>query len=406
MKFGKLTVIGDSQNAGYVICRCECNTVKEVNKNHLISGRIRSCGCDRKRLITEAIMNKFRVENAGQLHLTPEQIEMTKTADNFKELLMKFDKKPTIYELTQVTGLSKSRLLVKIHSFGLESLVDIAPLQSRYEDELLKIFEGSVHSYKLPSGKEIDVYIPEAKVGIEFDGNYWHSELKKDRYYHMYKTMEAANNGIRLINIFEYEWNDESRKEKIIRHVKNIINTKKNIIYARKCDVAEISNDEAKLFLNEYHLQGGINAEINLGLKYEGNLIGVMTFGKPRFNYRDYEIYRLAYKDSVGVVGGSEKLLKYFINKYKPKGIVSYCDLAKFTGDTYLKMGFKNESVEPNYVWYSFSEQKVLTRYQTTKDKLVKLNSENVNKTEADIMHDLGYFRIYDCGVVRYTLDM
>ncbi|MDD3628151.1 MAG: hypothetical protein PHV06_12625 [bacterium] len=56
---------------------------------------------------------------------------------------------------------------------------------------------------------EIDVFIPELNVGIEFNGLYWHSELFKDKDYHQKKMLFFANKGIKLFQIFEDSWVNE-----------------------------------------------------------------------------------------------------------------------------------------------------------------------------------------------------
>ena len=35
----------------------------------------------------------------------------------------------------------------------------------------------------LPSGKELDIFIPSKKIAVEFDGLYWHNEINKDKDY-------------------------------------------------------------------------------------------------------------------------------------------------------------------------------------------------------------------------------
>lgn len=158
-------------------------------------------------------------------------------------------------------------------------------------------------------------------------------------------------------------------------------------------------------FQNKYHLQSGVNASINLGLFYKNELIGVMTFGRPRFNREyQYELIRIAYKAKTVVVGGSEKLFKHFIKKYNPVDIISYCDISKFTGRIYKKLGFEfNGYTEPSYVWVN-GKNDVLQRYQTMKYKLIdKLGlDKNTSFTERDITETIGYFRVYNCGNARY----
>lgn len=280
---------------------------------------------------------------------------------------------------------------------------------NKYENELLNIFgNGKVHDRVMLNGMEIDVYYPEERVGIEFNGNYWHSELFKDSKRHFNKTVSAVKNGIRLIHIFEYEWDDKDKRDKIISLVNNSLNKiNKKIIYARKTVVKEISREDAKVFLEKYHLNGYSNSGVHIGTYYSDELIGVMTFGAPRFNNEEqWELIRLAYRNDINIVGGSNKMFKHFINRYNPKSIVSYCDLAKFTGNVYLGLGFRFvKFTKPNYVWFGLSNHKVISRYRTNRENLIKkleLDSD-CNLTESDIMHCFYYVKIYDCGNAKYV---
>ena len=51
-------------------------------------------------------------------------------------------------------------------------------------------------------GNELDIYIPNKNIAFEFDGLYWHSEIKKtDKKYHLNKTDMCLSKGIQLIHI-------------------------------------------------------------------------------------------------------------------------------------------------------------------------------------------------------------
>lgn len=83
---------------------------------------------------------------------------------------------------------------------------------SKYEVELhewLKsIYSGSILlNSKIPnSSLELDFYLPDKKLAIEFNGDYWHSTRFKDKNYHLRKTQLCQDLGINLIHIFEFEW--------------------------------------------------------------------------------------------------------------------------------------------------------------------------------------------------------
>lgn len=57
-RFGKLVVL---KELGYrrVLCRCDCGNVKEINKSHLLSGDIVSCGCEQKMSAIKARASKL-----------------------------------------------------------------------------------------------------------------------------------------------------------------------------------------------------------------------------------------------------------------------------------------------------------------------------------------------------------
>ena len=98
---------------------------------------------------------------------------------------------------------------------------------------------------------------------------------------------------------------------------------------------------------------------MNIGLFQSEQLVQVMTFGRPRYNKSyEYELLRLCSHDCYAVVGGAEKLFKYFIKAYKPQSIISYCDTSKFTGDVYYRLGFTlKQQTKPNKIWSKSSDK-------------------------------------------------
>jgi len=86
-------------------------------------------------------------------------------------------------------------------------------------------------------------------------------------------------------------------------------------------------------------------------LFYKNELIGVMTFGKSRFNKKyQYEIHRLCFKNNHRVIGGASKLFSVFLKEHNPESIISYCDKRYANGKVYDKLGFHLEKeTKPNY---------------------------------------------------------
>lgn len=215
--------------------------------------------------------------------------------------------------------------------------------------------------------------------------------------YHLNKTKLANENGFNCIHVFD--WDD---KDKIINMF-----LPKSILYARQCEVKEISLKEANDFLNLYHLQNGLmKQDICLGLFYNDNLVEVMTFGKPRYNKNyDYELLRLCTHKDYKVTGGTKKLFKYFLDNYKPNSIISYCDKSKFSGEVYTRLGFtlKGEA-KPSRHWYNIKEKKHITDNLLRQRGFDQLFGTNYGKgtSNDELMLEHNFVEVYDCGQSTY----
>lgn len=234
-------------------------------------------------------------------------------------------------------------------------------------------------------------YTHNSTIGCGFNGHY-ENKLPKD--YHLNKSLLAQENGYFCIHVFDWDdWN------KIINRF-----LPKQKIYARQCELKEIKNKkELDNFLNLYHLQNTCRAQkIKLGLYYDNKLIEVMTFGKPRYNKNyEWELLRLCTHKDYNVVGGSERLFKYFINKYNPNNnnIISYCDYSKFSGEVYERLGMEfKELTNPNCNW-SKGKQKITNNLlmQRGADQLIGTN-DGKGTSNKDIMIRENWKEIYDCG--------
>jgi len=90
-------------------------------------------------------------------------------------------------------------------------------------------------------GKELDIFLPDHNIAIEFDGLYYHSNLFiDDKNYHLNKTIAADKKGIRLIHIFEDEW--MHKKDIVKSRLKSIIGLSEHKIFARKCFIKELNS--------------------------------------------------------------------------------------------------------------------------------------------------------------------
>ena len=121
--------------------------------------------------------------------------------------------------------------------YGVEqnlNLIHISPVQKLELDVLqfLKsIFNGKIETSKwgLISRYQLDIYIPDLKLAIEVNGDYWHQKdyLKDKCFKQLNKTNLCEQKGIRLIHIWEHEWhsNKEFIKSLLKLYLKNKIHS-------------------------------------------------------------------------------------------------------------------------------------------------------------------------------------
>lgn len=256
------------------------------------------------------------------------------------------------------------------------------------------------------NGLELDIVIPSRQFAIELNGVYWHTELKgKDKHYHLKKTQLTAKAGYQLMHIFDDEWLEKNALIKsMITHKLNLATSIK--AHARKCKVAVISKLEAENFLIANHLQGSCVDAFRLGAYYNERLIGVMTFGKARFEkQKRTELLRFAVKQGYHVPGLASKLLTAYKAEFNEE-LIAYADLRHSNGGVYAKLGFRELSRSAPAYWYvAVGDKKRYHRSYFMKHKLAnKLLMFDETLSESENMKLNAYTRIYDCGAIKLLL--
>jgi hypothetical protein len=250
---------------------------------------------------------------------------------------------------------------------------------------------------------ELDLYIPDLQIGIEYNGILWHSfgisypnnaekeSLLKNRASDKHKLCKERD--IKLITIYENEW---MLKKDIVKSIlMNKLGKTPTRIYARKCTYGDVDKKIASTFLEKNHIQGDCKFSNAYGLYYNNELVSLMCFGQRKITRGSskYELIRFCNKINTQVVGGASKILC----NSNIDNFISYCDLRYSSGELYKKLGMRliNQS-KPNY-FYTYDKINLLNRMNFQKHTLIKDETDNF-KTERVIMYERGYRRIYDCG--------
>ena len=286
-------------------------------------------------------------------------------------------------------------------------------VKSIYSNEIVE------NDRKIIYPKELDIYIPDKNVAIECDGLYWHSteqltskgqfmfssdEKKHYKNKQLIKTLLCEEKGIRLIHIFEDEWN--TKKEICKSILASSLGIYKQKIFARKCEVKEINLEDWKKFLHENHIQDYTFAEYRLGLYYKDELVQGIGITKSNHKQGEIELNRMVTKLNTQVIGGFSKLMSHSIKMWNFSKIYSYISRRLFDGKGYYASNFKIvKTNEPTYFYVKHGQR--FPRYNFMKNKIKKMYNKgelsywNENETEELIMNKNQFGKLYDCGTIK-----
>jgi len=312
---------------------------------------------------------------------------------------------PSLRE-TNIQNYAKSNLVVSKNRFV-----------SKYEHEIQEFLKSKNVKFEcnrqILIGKEIDILVEDKKIGIEFDGLKFHTEFfgHKSHTYHLEKTLKCNEKGYGLIHIFEDEF--VKHKEIVFSKISHILGLNNDLpkIYARdkKCTIRHIYANDAKNFLNENHIQGFVSSTVYLGAFYDNILIAVMLFKNGNIKNKGWELTRFATNIKYRCVGLGGKLFNYFIKTYSPSSVISFADrrwTVDMNNNLYTKINFKIEKIgRPDYRYYNEKVDRY-TRYHKmsfNKQTLSKKYGYPLTMTELEMARDLGYDRIWDCGLIKYV---
>lgn len=339
--------------------------------------------------------------------------------NNIKEYYLEFKELPTIHQLSSITNRHVTTVSNAIKNYNLNQFIlnsRSSYLVSIILRELQKLnisYDLNNRSILIDGGRrlEIDIYLPKYNLGIEVNPVSTHSvDVGRlglsSKNYHQEKSLLAEEKGIGLIQFYDADYHDARRFEVFKEQLKALVSDKTKI-GARSCTVQSISAKDCNEFLNHYHFQGiERSSSARYGLCYGENLVGVLTLGKSRYTSDEYEIVRYCLDPNYVIMGGFSKLFKYALQDIKVGSkVVSYMDLNKRlrSSNVYEKHGFQFDGLtKPDYVWVKRYGTETLSRYNTTKSKLVS-EGYDASKSEVEIMRDRGYFRVFGSGSKRYV---
>jgi hypothetical protein len=267
--------------------------------------------------------------------------------------------------------------------------------------------------------KELDIWMPERQLAVEYCGAYFHSagsaaEERTLKRKHIEKYLACRSKGIRLITLYDVDW--DARKGAIRRLLRNAVGKTRGRLMARKCELRDVPIKEARAFYDRYHPQGGAGNGSHYGLYWRDKLVACMrfTFGaNDRGSAASGRAWTLTrYATRITVAGAASRLFKAFVREHNPQEVKSFSDNRFFDGGMYAQLGFvlEGESPPDYQVWSPKLGLRPKPHYQR-RVLAARLQEHGVSepfdpdtdaRSEAEMTYLMGARRIYDCGKKRW----
>jgi len=267
-------------------------------------------------------------------------------------------------------------------------------------------------------GLELDLYLPEYKLAIEFNGVYWHSDRFKKRNYHQAKHLACKKAGIALYQI----WEDDFRERKgavvcdLAARLGKTAELRKALpyldpmltetIYAKDTVATSISVDDAKDFLETYHMKGFSSGSNYVGLfDLTGRMRAVVSLLRTSNPARWGDVLITRYATAGAVVSGLETLLAHAEPRIPVMRWVAFSDLANEDGSLYEEAGFAvdGEPLPLDYAYVVRGARVHKVNYTPERFKKDRNLLWADGATERELAKLNGLLRVWDTGRVRYV---
>jgi hypothetical protein len=232
------------------------------------------------------------------------------------------------------------------------------------------------------SPKELDVYVPSKRLGIEYDGLYYHSELNISDDHAQNKSLACSTANVRLFSIFEDEWRDKQDIVKaMIKHRLGIFGSR---VGARSCTIKELDTQSRRKFMNDNHIDGDAKSTISWGLIHNGEIMAAVSLRHPFHTVHDdvFEVARFCGSSGCSVPGALSRLTSHALTWTKSNGkraLMTYVDRRIGSADGYVASGFKVvRETKPRFWWTDFNER--LNRFSVKADSKNGITQEQAAK--------------------------
>lgn len=384
-------------------CRCGRQFGEKTTLYSVLSGNTRSCGClhaERARRLNPGSLTagavRRRMLEAGRLSpafdLPDDHVFRSHEQVRFVCVCGK-EHSSVVHDVH--AGRVRSCGCVKSHAERelFDFVASIAPDAKRNTRQALR-------------GRELDVWVPSARLAIELNGLFWHSEKvfeeERARRDMVDKLEQLRAAGCRGLFFFEDEWRE--RRQAVEGFIRAALGAKSQV-GARQC---RMYSDEGALrsFIADNHIQGASAGGVVIGLSCGDKPVAAIQLEPARKSIAvgddSWELTRYCC-GSVGVRGGLSKLIKAFRDGRPGATIVTFSEERLSDGRVYAAAGFERGVTSGPRYWYMRGGDGVRRhRFGFRKEALRSRGWLLPDETERDCMIRMGYTRVWDAGKTKW----
>ena len=210
--------------------------------------------------------------------------------------------------------------------------ISLSYQRSQAEAEIEALYPTNFINVSSIISMELDLWYPDKKLAIEYNGDYWHSTRhKRNGKLHLRKLSLCQDKGIRIINIFERDWRNKDLRPKILTHLNRIFYPER--FQMPEGDIKNVPKSLKTDFEEKYNLEGSCVSSNSIGMHKNGELVCVLSY-----NIKSKKCYIKRFTTNCAYLENYDKLFSYIKDKYKLPIILRYDN--RYYDGTFLNENF------------------------------------------------------------------
>lgn len=282
------TEVGDVLTHSKIYCKKHKEFFNQTPASHKSGRGCPLCAYDEGKLKLKMTIDQVeeKAKKLGYNYDFSESVYIN-SKERFK---LRCDKGHTFY-------ISSANLLSKDMSRGCPSCKRNSSTAEQQLFEYISNYVECINNDRIQlDGYEIDIYVPSLRLGIEYNGLYWHND-EMQKISHFDKKSKASEKNIHLIHVYEDDW--VNRPDFVKNRLVDILQIKSEgyiNIPVSKAHIEEIEGEFYYEMYSKFTLEPEVKIDGILGLYYRNRVLAILPYQiKPELSCLIIDVIRNPY---------------------------------------------------------------------------------------------------------------